>query len=161
MLKSVNVGSIIWACAVIVSIWGLGCYGVIKIFHSPTSVAIFMSFLIILFLFAVSIVGKMYWDIRQERKTIEESLTVNDNDPKIFLKSIQFYSTLNYRDNARTNIARAREIGKRFVGKILSEERNFLSDYNMIELIVLLGRLDMEEEALQCLQYHYDRKTYR
>lgn len=154
-----TVRNIIWV-GIAVLIWGLGCYGAIKIFHSHPVPVILLSFFIILFLFACFVVGKMHWDIGQERKNLEKSLlTVNDNDPETFLEAIEFYSTLNHRDNARTDIARAREIGKSFVKKILSDgERNFLSDYQMIKLIVLLGRLDMEEEALQCLQYYYDRK---
>lgn len=157
---SITVRNTIWACIVIVLIWGLGCYGVIKIFHGPTSATILISFFIIFFLVVFSCVGKMYWDIKQERKTIEESLTVNDNDPKTFLKSIEFYSTLNYRDNARTNIARAREIGKQFVEKILSGGKDFLSDQQIIETIMLLMGLNMKEEALRCFQHYVvNRKT--
>ena len=142
----------------IVLIWGLGCYGTINIFHKPPSAIIPASFLFMLFLVAFFFLLKIHCGVRQERKMIEEKC-LTANDPKTFLEALEFYSTLNWRDNARTDIPRAKEIGKRFTQKILSEGKDFLSDEQMIELIVLLGRLDMEKEALQCLQSYYNRKT--
>lgn len=154
---SVDIRGIIGVVGIVL-IWGLGCYGAIKISHSPPGTTIFASVFIMLFLFAFLGVGKMYWDISQERKKIEEKC-LTDNDPKTFLEAIRFYSTLNYRDNARTNIPRAKEIGKQFVEKILSGGKDFLNDQQMIETIALLAGLNMKEEALRCFQHYCNRKT--
>lgn len=154
---SVNIRGIIGVVGIAL-IWGLGCYGTIKIFHISPGRIIALSVLIMFILFAFSIPGKMYWDISQERKKIEEKC-LTDNDPKTFLEAVRFYSTLNYRDNARTNIPRAKEIGKQFVEKILSEGKDFLNDQQMIETIALLVDLNMKEEALRCFQHYCNRKT--
>jgi len=148
---------VIWIIGAVL-IYGLGCYGTIKIFHTPPISTIAVSFIVMFFLFMLSNVGKMYWDISVERKMLESKCLTAD-DPKTFLEAVEFYSTLNHRDNARTNIPRAKEISEKFVEKILSERTDFLNDQQMVALVALLVELDMEEDALRCIQHRYSRKT--
>ena len=148
---------VIWIIGAVL-IYGLGCYGTIKIFHTPPISTIAVSLLVIPFLLLLSYVGKMCWDTSVERKTIESKCLTSD-DPKTFLEAIEFYSTLNRSYNARTNIPRAKEISEKFVEKILSERTDFLNDQQIVALVALLVKLDMEEDALLCIWHCYSRKT--
>ena len=77
---------VIWIIGAVL-IYGLGCYGTIKIFHTPPSSTIAASFIVMFFLFMLSYVGKMYWDISVERKMLESKCLTAD-DPKTFLEAV-------------------------------------------------------------------------